>query len=211
MTLHTETVTPEMRAVARDLRDTLDSSWYLAGGTALALRIGHRKSIDLDYFIPDSFDTIVLKAQLGECFPGAIITFEEKDTLWAEINGVKTSFISRHERLLDEPTRVEEFPLAGMRDITVMKLNALCGREEYKDYVDVACLTKHTDARSWFSWWEDVYPSQEYTSWLIALSAAPSVPPVPLQMFGDYSDMSVSKTVLSAAKEITEYADRSLS
>ena len=56
MTLHTGTVTKIMLSIAARVRTELDTRWYLAGGTALALQIGHRTSVDLDYFIREPFD-----------------------------------------------------------------------------------------------------------------------------------------------------------
>ncbi|MHB8913720.1 MAG: nucleotidyl transferase AbiEii/AbiGii toxin family protein [Minisyncoccota bacterium] len=49
MTLHSETITDAMAAIAKVIFEVLDEQYYLAGGTALALRLGHRKSVDLDY------------------------------------------------------------------------------------------------------------------------------------------------------------------
>lgn len=66
MMLHQETITEEMKNVAKIIFDTLDSDFYLAGGTALALYLGHRKSIDLDYFIAKNFDTSLLKNKIME-------------------------------------------------------------------------------------------------------------------------------------------------
>ena len=56
--LHEETVTGDTLALIRKLQaDQLFNEFYLVGGTALSLRIGHRKSIDIDLFTRKSFDT----------------------------------------------------------------------------------------------------------------------------------------------------------
>lgn len=47
----------------------LKQCWYLAGGTALALQIGHRESVDFDFFCEESFDTKALFASLSETLP----------------------------------------------------------------------------------------------------------------------------------------------
>lgn len=62
--LQLETIIPDMQQIAVRLQAVLDESWYLAGGTALALQIGHRSSVDLDYFSPQTFSTDVLKDTL---------------------------------------------------------------------------------------------------------------------------------------------------
>ncbi|MBP6881856.1 MAG: hypothetical protein KBC35_04490 [Candidatus Pacebacteria bacterium] len=56
--IHLETISPRMHEVARVTHENLDSSYYLAGGTGLALLIDHRESIDLDYF---TLSSVILK------------------------------------------------------------------------------------------------------------------------------------------------------
>jgi len=201
-----------MEEVARAISETsIDARYYLAGGTALALRIGHRQSVDLDYFTAHPIDTPSLKEKLQEHFGTRTrVTFEEKNTLWVSIDSVKVSFISRFDKLLDPAEKEDVFSLAGLRDITVMKLGAICGREEYKDYFDLACLSQCTDVRLWREWWEEVYPNQDSTSWLIALSAVDSLPSVPLRIFDTYNKLEVSKTILQTAKDITAHSERML-
>lgn len=205
MTLHQETITDTMRSVSRAVFENFDPDYYLAGGTALALWLGHRKSVDLDYFIAKPIDTLVLKNKLAEVFSETTveILFETKDTLWCVIDGVKVSFISRFDTLLELPQPVDSFRLANIKDITVMKLVAICGREEYKDYFDLACLAKETDVRSWISWWQDVYPKQDLMSWVVALSAVDSIPKIPLEISEDFKNKNVAGVLKSVVEEVT--------
>lgn len=205
MTLHQETITDAMRAVARVVFENLDPEYYLAGETSLALCLCHRKSVDLDYFIAKPIDTLVLKNKLSEIFSKTTvkILFETKDTLWCVIDGVKVSFISRFDTLLELPKPVDSFRLANIKDITVMKLVAICGREEYKDYFDLACLEKETDVRSWISWWQDVYPEQGIMSWVVALSAVDSIPKIPLEISEDFKNKNVEGALKSVVEEVT--------
>ena len=206
MTLHHETITDEMSAVAKVVFDSLDSDYYLAGGTALALRLGHRKSVDLDYFINKYIDTTSLKSCITEIFPFVTIQFlfEEKNTLWCSINGVKVSFISRFDALLEPVEVVKHFRLASIKDITVMKLSAICSREEYKDYFDLACLAGITDARSWAEWWDVAYPQADATSFIVALAYVDTILPVSLDIFDAYIDVDVKKILSAATREITK-------
>lgn len=206
MTLHTETITETMHGVARGVFENLDTEYYLAGGTALALHIGHRKSVDLDYFISKPIDTLELKTRINEVFASSKveILFEQKNTLWCMINGVKVSFISRFDTLIDPVQTTDYFRLAGIKDITVMKLSAVCGREEYKDYFDLACLSNVADTRSWISWWQEVYPAQDITSWVVALSAVDSVQKIPLDISPSFNTEDVSKDIKNIVQEITK-------
>jgi len=207
MTLHTETVTDTMMAVAKVIFNMLDEAYYLAGGTALALRLGHRKSVDLDYFIKKDTDTLFLKNKITEMFPAATVLFpfEEKNTLWCSINGVNVSFISRSDTLLEPVEVIENFRIVGVKDITVMKLSAICSREEYKDYFDLACLANITDAREWIGWWQKVYTHADYTSFVVALGDANTISPVSLDIFDTYKNVAVPKILSQATKEITAY------
>lgn len=206
MTLHQETITETMRSVSRAVFENLDPEYYLAGGTALALWLGHRKSVDLDYFIAKPIDTLVLKNKLSEIFSETTveILFETKDTLWCVIDDVKVSFISRFDTLLELPQQVDSFRLAGVKDIAVMKLVAICGREEYKDYFDLACLAKETDARSWISWWQEVYTEQDIMSWVVALSAVDSIQKIPLEISEDFKNKDVSSVIKNAVEDVTK-------
>ena len=207
MTLHLETITDAMQSVARGIFENFDAGYYLAGGTALALHIGHRKSIDLDYFIASPIDTLALKKNISEVFSSAKveILFEEKNTLWCIINGVKVSFISRFNTLLDPVQTADCFRLAGIKDITVMKLQAVCGREEYKDYFDLACIAEQTDVRSWIFWWQEIYPEQDITSWVVALSAAGSVQKIHLEITEGFRSKDVSGNIKRAVREISGF------
>lgn len=206
MTLHREAINGQMTKIARIVSGTMDSDYYLAGGTALALQIGNRKSVDLDYFIAKDINTARLREEITQIFVGhsVEIAFEEKNTLWCKIDGVKISFISRFDALLEKSLHVDEFKLAGVRDITVMKLSTICGREEYKDYFDLACLTTITDARSWMAWWEKVYPHADATSWLVALAAIDQLTPIPLDLLPAYQNINAPRLLQGALTEITK-------
>lgn len=206
MILHQETITDIMSAVARVVFDNLEPEYYLAGGTALALYLGHRKSVDLDYFIAKPIDTLALKNKLTLVFPKATveIIFETKNTLWCIIDGVKVSFISRFDNLLEPVKSIDFFRLASTKDIAVMKLVAICGREEYKDYFDIACIAKETDVRSWISWWQEVYPEQDIMSWVVALSAVDSIQKIPLEITENFMKKDVSDIIKNIVHEITK-------
>lgn len=209
MILHTETITPKMREVAGGIFSGLDHEYYLAGGTALSLRIGNRKSIDLDYFIAKQFDTLSLKSQIIQIFPQETveIIFEQKSTLWCVISGVKVSFIFRQNLLLDPIESIDCFRIASIRDITVMKLSAVCGREEYKDYFDLVCISKITDVRSWIQWWSEVNIKEEITSWVVALGAIDLIPKVPLDIALDFRNIDVPKEIKKIVDEITRQVE----
>ncbi len=115
--------------------------FYLAGGTALALRHGHRRSIDFDFFRPGDFDTEGLAVQLGERFSEFERLPTGEQTLYVRLSNVTTSFFKFPYALLEpvDPTPWG-FGLASDRDIAAMKIEAVAGRGSRKDFIDLRLL-----------------------------------------------------------------------
>lgn len=116
------------------------NDFYLAGGTALALQIGHRDSIDFDFFTKNSFSSWELFKKLKEVFIGleVVKVQEEKDTLAVLIDEkIKISFFGYPYDLIKPLIKSEFINLASIEDIGAMKLSAITGRSVLKDYVDI--------------------------------------------------------------------------
>ncbi|MBI4235120.1 nucleotidyl transferase AbiEii/AbiGii toxin family protein [Candidatus Peregrinibacteria bacterium] len=122
------------------LFESFKKDFYLAGGTALALQIGHRDSIDFDFFSKKSIDTNKLFANLKEIFKNHQIlkVHEEKNTLTVIIEkDIKLSFLTYPYTLIDKLIETENFKMASIREIGCMKLSAITGRATLKDYIDL--------------------------------------------------------------------------
>ncbi|MCK4781766.1 nucleotidyl transferase AbiEii/AbiGii toxin family protein [Candidatus Parcubacteria bacterium] len=135
--------------------------FYLAGGTALALQYGHRKSIDLDWFNQKDFDTAKLKkdlAQLGKI----IIDSEEKNTLNLTINNVKLSFLGYPYKLLFPFVKWRGIKLADPRDIACMKLDAVSSRGAKKDFIDLYFILKDCSLVELMRFFNKKYQKIEY-------------------------------------------------
>jgi predicted nucleotidyltransferase component of viral defense system len=117
------------------------NDFYLAGGTGLALNIGHRKSLDFDFFIPGDFDTSVIINKLIQ-----IGTYqrenEEKNTINGTLDGVRISFFGYLYDIIDDFITFNKIKLAGLKDIAAMKLEAIAGRGSKKDFVDMFFLLR---------------------------------------------------------------------
>lgn len=140
--LHLETITGETYQLLKMLtEDTRLAGFNLAGGTALALYMGHRKSIDLDLFTPEPFNAPELERYLNEKY-GFKGDYLENNTLKGSIDGVKIDCIT-HRYPNVEPTVAEGgLRLYGVRDIAAMKLNAIADSgTRLKDFIDIACLS----------------------------------------------------------------------
>jgi len=116
--------------------DEILKDFYLAGGTAIALQYGHRKSIDLDWFNQKGFDTNKLKenlSRLGE----VVVESEGENTLNLTLSNVKLSFFGYSYNLLFPLIDWEGIKLADEKDIACMKLSAISSRGSKKDFIDL--------------------------------------------------------------------------
>ncbi len=118
-----------------------EHGFYLAGGTGLALRLGHRKSVDFDWFRNESFDPVALRSEMGKTIEVTELA-SAPGTLHASIDQVRVTFLAYDYPLLEKP---ESFPelatvIASLDDLAAMKLAALLQRGERKDLYDIDIL-----------------------------------------------------------------------
>ena len=130
----------ENRKSILPLLKNLKSDFYLVRGTALALQLGHRDSIDFDFFTENDFSTEVLFERLQDIFKEYSIKKiqEEENTLTIIVDDdIKLSFFT-YKYPLVKPLIEEEFlRLASVEDIACMKLSAIVSRATEKDYIDL--------------------------------------------------------------------------
>ena len=129
---------------------------YLAGGTALALHLGHRISVDLDFFNPLHFDSheIVTKLKtLGEYESDQ----QTEKTINGVFNSVKFSYFYYSSKLVAETVDFEGIKLASLEDIAAMKLVAITGRGTKKDYVDLYFLSNRYTFEEMFGFYDKKY------------------------------------------------------
>jgi len=132
-----EVITAPTEATLRALRDaSLLVPFYLAGGTGLALQIGHRRSQDLDFFAHDLFDEDVLLQRVQK-LNGFSLTSKAPHTIHATIRGTKVSFIGYTYPLLFPTDRFQGVAVADPRDIACMKISAIASRGTRRDFVDL--------------------------------------------------------------------------
>jgi len=125
--------------------------FYLAGGTGLALYIGHRFSVDLDFF--SAFEETVnpdhraaLRNFLDD--PSLVITYDKDSTFVAQWRGVGISFFRLHlYPLVQSPVLLEGVPVASLPEIGAMKLAAIIDRGTRRDLVIFILFTADTFRR----------------------------------------------------------------
>ena len=114
----------------------------LAGGTALAIQLGHRRSIDLDFFRPDPFDTEELLEQATDLFGDSEsrVLATAKNTVNLSIGGVMVDLIRYRYPKLEPSVEAEGYSMFALPDIAAMKLSAVANRGSKKDFFDIARL-----------------------------------------------------------------------
>ena len=131
----------ELLARLRALTSSELEGWTLAGGTGLALEIGHRISEDFDLFRTDEFSPKRLHETLRRL--GEVETLQEEDrTLTVLVSEVKISFFSVPDEFLFPGQPYEFFLLADIRDIALMKLAAISGRGSRRDFIDLHTILR---------------------------------------------------------------------
>lgn len=119
------------------------TDWYLAGGTALTLHEGHRKSVDLDFFTPRSDFAL---GKLQEHFPKNVweTTFVQEGTVYGKLLGAKVSFIAYPFFEPKQPVvRFGSVSILRPQDIAVMKIVAISQRGAKRDFLDLYWYVHH--------------------------------------------------------------------
>ena len=143
---HWETVTPQLREVLQLVSlQAFADRFYLAGGTALALQLGHRPSVDLDFFSDhdELLDTSrhAISAALEK---QAVVEVREDviGNLLLKVNQLSVGFFSYGYPLLEAVSTAGTLRLASLADIGLMKMDALMMRGARKDFIDLYCLAQ---------------------------------------------------------------------
>lgn len=135
--LHTTTVYPKTLGLLKELMllPALEG-FNLAGGTALALQIGHRISVDLDFFGNVDFDPIDILDAIRDVANTSIIS-QSRAILILNTDGIKTDFVRYRYPLLNPVNSFEGIRLLSILDIGAMKLAAITNRGRQRDFFDL--------------------------------------------------------------------------
>jgi len=130
-----------LELLTRLMTDEAFKDFVLVGGTALALQLGHRISVDIDLFSTKAFDENKLVDYLRTDY-NFELDFISKNTLKGEINGVQLDCIAHQYPWINPFNFEENIRMAGFEDIAAMKLNAIAGNgTRLKDFIDIAFLS----------------------------------------------------------------------
>lgn len=144
--IHVDILTDAQREVIAHLGKALaHTDFYLAGGTAVALQLGHRSSMDLDWFVDKLGDPEILFRRLTSCDIDFEVQSVSPETVYIKVNTIEASFMGYDYPLIQPKVFWPEYGihLAGLDDIACMKLSAIALRGSRKDFVDLHYLITH--------------------------------------------------------------------
>jgi hypothetical protein len=144
MKIHADILTAvQKKALQRLGPFALREGFYLGGGTAVALQLGHRRSVDFDWFTSAHLaDSLRLAASLGQEKIPFTTGQVERGTLHGSVYRVRVSFFDYAYPLLKPAFHWKEYscPLASLADLACMKLAAIAQRGSKKDFIDIYAL-----------------------------------------------------------------------
>ncbi|MFO7822268.1 MAG: nucleotidyl transferase AbiEii/AbiGii toxin family protein [Lentisphaeria bacterium] len=156
--LHYEAVSPELKDLLLQLmKEPRLDGFHLVGGTALALRFGHRRSIDIDLFASEAFNAERIIETLEDKYPLEDIVIET-NTVNASIRDIKLDLIAHRYPLIDQPVTIEGIRMLSLKDLAAMKLNAIANRGSRKDFWDCAELLEHWHLQELLRHYREKYP-----------------------------------------------------
>jgi hypothetical protein len=156
--LQTQTVTVETLALIKQLMaDPRLEDFILVGGTALALTIGHRQSIDIDLFTNRPFDVDKIAALLKDEHRAEFVKVYQGSTV-CFIDGIKTDLISHRYPVIKPPETIDGIRIMSQPDIAALKLHAIVNNgTRLKDFVDIHFMLEKMPLSEMYSAYETKY------------------------------------------------------
>ena len=135
------------------------SSFVLGGGTSIALRGGHRFSVDLDFFTNLPYDNSTVYKTISTRWPTAELLFEQNQTMMFIVEGIKVDFVLYPFEWNYPFETIEETRLINLRDIIPMKLQAISNRFSKKDFWDIDFLLNEFTLNEMIGFFKTKFPS----------------------------------------------------
>lgn len=156
--LHLGTIEPKTLELLRRLQSlSIFEHSRLVGGTALALQLGHRKSIDLDMF--GSIEATSEEIQDACRNVGELeISKTSKNINIYWVDGIKVDCVNYPYEWLEECKVLDGLRLASVNDIAAMKISAIINRGTKKDFIDLHFLLKEMSLNQILDLYDKKYP-----------------------------------------------------
>ena len=150
-------------------KDSLPRDTYLAGGTAIALQLGHRKSLDLDFFTDTEFVESQWQQKLEKDI-GFKLMQKDWQTLIGEIDGIKFSLFYYKYPLIEKSVEFYGTILASLEDLSAIKLDTVISRGTKRDLIDIYFLAQKFGLSKMFDFYDKKYGNFEEMELMIKKS-----------------------------------------
>ncbi len=156
--LHRETVKESVLELLIQLqKKKYLEGFHLVGGTALALKMGHRKSVDIDLFSNFDFDAGQILENLSVDFQFKLF-FSANNTLKGSIDDTQIDILAHRYPLISEPVKYDNISMLSVEDIVAMKLNAISvSGQRVKDFIDLYYLLNEYTIEDAMSFYKKKY------------------------------------------------------
>lgn len=168
--LHKETVKPgTLDLIKKLMRDQQINSFHLVGGTAMALQMGHRESIDIDLFNSGDFDSAQLADHLKTPYD-ARVKRQNGNYISGSILNVDFDIISHKYPTIRNIDPQEGIRIMSLEDIAAMKINAIVNSgRRVKDFIDIHYLLKKFSYENIMDFYHIKYPKADLVIARLAL------------------------------------------
>ena len=129
-------------ALAKLGKSNIFTESYLAGGSALALHLGHRISVDLDFYTRKNVSVEDIPFQINRFGKFSVTTLEPPHTVAGEFESIKLSLFRYDYPMIGKFSIFKNVKIASIEDIAAMKLSAISGRATKRDYVDLYFISR---------------------------------------------------------------------
>lgn len=170
----------------------------LVGGTALALQLGHRKSVDLDLFGEISAEGIEIRDALEEHFSVSVVK-ESKIIKIYQVDGIKLDIVNYKYSWIDDSVQEDGITLAGIKDIAAMKVAAIIGRGTKKDFIDMNRLLQIFSLKEILDMYMQKYPDGSLFIAMKSLAYFEDAESDPMPFMFDDTDWGVVKANIREA------------
>lgn len=156
--LHEKAVSSELLDLIKKLQSLQElSEFRLVGGTALALQLGHRSSVDIDLFSNKHLDKAYLQFTIENFFPTIREIAFTSFGMTCFINEIKLDLCFDGGKFIRPPIMKSDIKLASLQDIAAMKLNAITNRATQKDFFDIAVLSDFFSLKEMLQFYKEKY------------------------------------------------------
>jgi predicted nucleotidyltransferase component of viral defense system len=139
------------------MQENIFDEFVLVGGTALALKLGHRNSIDIDLFGKASVNDLEISPILSNFGDLQLIQKSPRILIYT-LNGIKIDFVNYQYEWIKPYNVIEGIRISSLEDIAAMKLSAIAGRGSKKDFFDIHKLLTYFSLKEMVEFYNKKFP-----------------------------------------------------